>query len=106
MLDEDAVALTQSVPLDELRAGLGDHTDVLVTHDHGCREGRVGVHLHVGATDASDLDAQQRTIGRQVRSWELLDLGASRRRAHRGTYSFDHVTLPASRLPLGEGTMV
>src|SRR5207302_9810147 len=54
VLDEDPVALTEAVAVDELLARLRNRADVLVAHDHGVGDLRLVVHLHVGAADPGD----------------------------------------------------
>jgi len=90
VLDEDAVALPQALPLDERRAGRNDHADVLVAHDHRRLDHRVRVHLHVGAADARDLHLQQRPVVRDPRQRELPQLGSPRAGSHRRQHALSH----------------
>jgi hypothetical protein len=87
VLDEDAVSLRETLALGEGPPGPGDDADVLVPHDDRVAERRCGVHLDVGAADASDLNLEQRTVVRDIRHGELAELG----RAWTGPHCRQHM---------------
>src|SRR3954454_23297717 len=66
VLDEDEVAFLEALPPNEFRAGLCNHADVFVTHDHGRRRWRRLVELHVGAANSGDLHLHERAVRRNL----------------------------------------
>src|SRR3954469_19904048 len=55
VLDEDEVAFLEALAPNELRAGLRNHADVFVAHDHRRARGRRLIELHVGAANSGNL---------------------------------------------------
>src|SRR5262245_54109150 len=93
VFDEDQVAFLEALAAHEFPTRLGNDADVLVPHDHRGLRRRAGVELHVGAADARDLHLHQRRVFRNLRHWELADLGLARRRAHGRQDFFAHTSV-------------
>ncbi len=73
MFEKDAVAFLDALALDEFLAGLPDHADVFVTHDHVLD--RLFVILHVRAADAGDFHFQDGAVFRDIRHVEFAKFG-------------------------------
>ena len=79
-LEENEIALFESLEPLEVASHLREVPDVLVPHDERRPAERQLVLAHVGATDAGDLHFQQRGIRRDLRQIEFAEL--RRRRRH------------------------
>jgi len=94
VLHEHQVAFLETLAGGEFAAGLGDHADILVTHDDVLFGRRMLVELDVGAADAADLHLQQRGIRRDVRHRVFANFGPARPDPHRRQHFLCHCFSP------------
>src|SRR6516162_924607 len=86
VLDENEIALLESLAAGEFAAGLGDGADIFVAHDHWSVRRRMFVGLDVGAADATDFHFHQRGILRNLRHRKFAQLGPALSDPYRRQY--------------------